>query len=151
MKPHAHIRMLTHSNMQIHILNHDKIDMESTWDLERGRKLKKRREKHQRNVLKTRHCKLFCPAQSAMRCACVHQLSQDGSSILLQPLCICSLHLEDTESFISRQKPNWGMQRVLERWRDGRMSHVLLRITEGRVQLSWLVTPLSVSGLCTEY
>ncbi len=72
----------------------------------------------------------------------------------LQSLCICSLHLKDTESFISNQNPNWGMQRAPERWRDGRMPRILLRITEGRVQLSWLVIPLSVSGLwwnLTEY
>lgn len=65
----------------------------------------------------------------------------------LQSLCICSLHLKDTESVFSNQNPNWGMQRAPQRWRDGRIPHVLLRITEGRVQLSWLVTPLSVSGL----
>lgn len=37
----------------------------------------------------------------------------------LQLLCICSLHLKDTESFIFKQYTKWRMQRAPERWRGG--------------------------------
>lgn len=157
MKPHAHIRMLTHSNMQTQIhIPWESIDMESTWDQERGGEIKKRRVNwHQRNVLKTRHCKLFLPCTVAYAVRMCTSTLSGWKQHPLQSLCICSLHLKDTESFISSQIPNWGMQRAPERCGDGRIPHILLRITEGRVQLlSWLVTPLSVSGLwwnLTEY
>lgn len=56
---HTHAHTLKHANTHTHTY-HDKMDTESTWDLERGRVIKKERVNwHQRNVLKTRHCKLF--------------------------------------------------------------------------------------------
>ena len=78
MKPHAHTRMLTHSNLQTHTYTyHGKEDTESTWDLERRREIKEGEKVnwHQRNVLKTRHCKLLpCTVAFAVR-MCIWTLS----------------------------------------------------------------------------
>lgn len=57
MKPHAHTRMLTPSNMHKHT-SCDKVGMETTWDLERERDFKK--EGNSTHIFfKSRHCKLF--------------------------------------------------------------------------------------------
>lgn len=113
--------------------------MGSTWDLEREIKKGEKINRDQRNVLKTRHCKLFALHSRlyAVR-MCTSTLS-GWKQHPLQSLCICSLHLKDTESFISNTI--WGMQRAPERWRGERIAHILLRIIEGGHL--WL----SVSGL----
>lgn len=58
-----------------------------------------------------------------MWCACVHQLSQDGNSILCNHSEFAHCIRKDTKSFISNQKPDWEMQRAAERWRWEDTSH----------------------------
>lgn len=157
MKSHAYARMLTLWNMQTRTYTYrDKVDRGSTCN-PRERERNSRRQKNQ--LTSTKMC-LKLDTASFLSCTVTYMVGVCTSALSgwkqhpLQSLCICSLHLMDTESFISNQNPNWGMQRATERWRDGKISWILLRIIERRVQLSWLVTPLSVTGLWwnfTEY
>lgn len=138
MKPHAHTRMLTHSNMHTHTYTyHGKVDTESTWDLERRREMKKGRKStwHQRNVLKTRHCKLLpctsrhCGAHVYMNSLrmeaasfCDHSVfahcfwrTQRASSPTRTPTEECRAHRKDG-AMGGYVASSWGSQRGESSW-----------------------------------
>ncbi len=120
----------------------DKVDRESTSDPWERERYKKRKNQ----LTPTKMC-LRLDTASFLTCKVTYAVRMCTSTLLgwkqhpLQSLCICSLHLKDTESFISKQNTNGGMQRAPERWRVEKIPHILLRIADRRVWLSWLVTP----------
>lgn len=145
MKPHAHTRMLTHSNMQTHIYH---VDTESTWDLERERGISKRREKP--TDVKQMCWKLDTASFSPYTVAnAVHMCTSTLSGCGRHPLqsqSIRSLQLKRTERATS--PASIPSEDCREHSKDGEMRR---RLTfswgSRRGQLNWLVTLLSVSGL----
>lgn len=115
---HAHAHTSKHANTYTHL----------PWQSRHGKHLRprernKKGEKinwHQRNVLKT--LQAFCPAQSPMRRACVHQLSQDGSSILCNHSVFAHCIWRTQRASSPTRTPT---EECREHWKDGEMGGYL--------------------------
>lgn len=135
----SHIQTCIHTN-------HDKIDTESTWDPKGEREIKKE-EKSTHIFFKSKHCKLFtlhsrwCDAH-----VYVNSLRMEAASFAITLKLLTAFARTQRASSQTRSPT----ENCREQQKDGEMRGYLILShgsPRGRVQLSWLMTPPSVSGL----